>query len=137
MGTDLTENVKNIVIVDDDKDLQGLFAAVNPKGLNITIFNSEYDALEYLQDVDGAVDGVLIDLSMPVIDGITIAEEIRLNEKMHIAKKNKKPVRLAFFTSWRMEQTIRDAMVESNVERVFRKPCDPFELMEQVTEWIN
>lgn len=122
-----------ILIIDDNPDVAPMFDILNQtENLRAYVLESGIEALEYLETHEP--DAVLVDLAMPILDGITCVEEIRRNESLHTSKKR---VRLAFYTSHSLNEVVEDVMRETEVERIFHKPLDPFTLVEEVKKWLN
>lgn len=122
-----------VLIIDDNPDMSAIYANCC-KGLEVSIevIDSGLDALSYLEKIQ--VDAVLVDLAMPTFDGISCVQEIRRNEKMH---PNKTPVRLAFFTAHIVDEVVEGVMREYGVEKVYQKPIEPFELIDQIAAWLG
>lgn len=131
--TDCTGKLQ-VLVIDNNPDLIGMFEAATDENVQIKLMTSEVEALEFLQH--NRMDAVLIDLAMPTLDGVTCVEEIRNNET---TDPGKPPVHLAFYTGHTVEgnEVIEEVIDKSNVEKVFRKPITPFELIEEIKQWLN
>ncbi|MDM5271726.1 response regulator [Sulfurovum sp. zt1-1] len=69
-----------LLLVEDNKINQKIFQSVLQKsGILITIANNGQEALNYLYTPDREFDLVLMDISMPEMDGYTCTEKIRAN----------------------------------------------------------
>ncbi len=70
---------KNILIVDDSESIREVVAfTLENAGHNVTQAINGQDALTYL---DGrAVDLIITDLHMPIMDGISLIKEVRMGE---------------------------------------------------------
>lgn len=67
---------KRILIVDDSNSMRGfLRAALTDDGLDVIEASNGRDALTMLDR--HAVDAIITDVNMPVMDGITLVKEIR------------------------------------------------------------
>jgi CheY-like chemotaxis protein len=75
---------KNVLIVEDDKDIQDYYEIVLAK-LDVDILKAE-NGEEALQIIDSGktVDLVLLDVIMPVMDGLTFYQEIREKRELSI-----------------------------------------------------
>jgi CheY-like chemotaxis protein len=74
-----------ILVVDDDRDTNDLMKAVGKHaGVDVIAFESGLDALKFLEDHE--VDVAVLDLEMPILDGLRLAKEIRKNEELHPGK---------------------------------------------------
>ena len=112
-----------VLLVDDQPDTRKLTEVYfqNEPDVEFVSLASGAEALTYLSENDTDVDAVLLDLAMPTLDGLTIAEEIRRNENLH---PRGKPVKLAFFTARSIDPPIERVKEQCNVERIFLKPVD-------------
>lgn len=113
--------MKKVVLVDDNPELSALLQTIGRmEGVETESFTSSPVALEYLDQHDD-VDAVIIDLEMPVIDGLRLAKEIRKNEELHPAKQ---PVKLVFYTGHEISETIERVGEKVGVEKryILHKP---------------
>jgi len=123
-----------VILVDDSDDTANLFRyALESDKFDWKVFTNGFEAMDYLEKVD-RVAAVILDLAMPTLDGLTIAQEIRLNEKLH---GDREPVKIAFFTAYDKTKPIERVIEETNVERFFRKPMLPDKLASEVHEWLK
>lgn len=124
-----------IVVVDDDVKLNSLYEfAFSSAGIEVEIFNREGDALDYLRTDGGGVDAVLLDLSMPTLDGLTMAKEIRRNEH---TDSREPPLHIAFLTGFDIQPPHLSVAKSENVERIFLKPIETDELIKEIQEWLT
>lgn len=123
-----------ILVIDDNPEMKPLMemAADIEGSTEIEVLENGLNAVAYLDEHEA--DAVLVDLAMPAFDGISTVQEIRRNEQIH---PNREPVHLAFFTAHIIDNVVREVMKDNTVEKVFRKPCDPVELIQSVKEWIG
>lgn len=102
-----------IVLVDDNPELSGMMAAVSQmESVESISFTSSLDALKYLSENDADV--VILDLEMPVIDGLRLAKEIRKNEEVH---PHRQPVKMVFYSGTEFNSTIELAGEKVGVEK--------------------
>ncbi len=128
------ENGKEILLVDDDNDMTELYEmSLTPGEYDWKIFGNGFEALDYLQRNDGVV-AVILDMAMPTLDGLEIAEQIRRNEELHPYRQ---PVRLAFLTAFNETDAAIRIADKANVEMHWTKPMDSYELKERVAEWLK
>ena len=130
----------HIMIVDDDVDTAELvkFVAKN-EGLFSSIKKGGLSALSFLHDMNYDVDAIIIDLSMPDMDGITLTKQIRQNENLR-SKHN--PAKIFWFTAWPFKvddpnDPIVLAAQESHVEKVYAKPADIIEVVKDVKDKLG
>lgn len=126
-----------IVLVDDEETSLHLTTwQLYEAGFAVAGFTTGAAALEFLKNrAPGVVKAVLLDLSLPVLDGLTIAEQIRLNEKTF----RREPVPLAFYTAYAQTPggaTERVAQ-KCQVDHIWHKIDDTDQLPELVRQWIN
>jgi CheY-like chemotaxis protein len=110
------------VLVDDNPELSPLWELVGKlQGVEAIPFTSSPEALAYLDQNEADV--VVIDLEMPVIDGLRLAKEIRKNEENH---PEKRPVKMVFYTAHEIGDTIERVGDRVGVEKryMIHKPYD-------------
>lgn len=126
-----------IMFVDDDVDILPLYElAGRIEDTVITIRKGGLSALEFLHDLNYEVDAVIIDLSMPDMDGITLTKQIRQNENL---RSKRTPIKVWWFTAWPYDETndedpIMQGARSTNVEKVFPKPHDPVSMIREVKQ---
>lgn len=109
-----------IVLVDDNQDLSEMLAAIGQsKGIETISFTSSLDALKFLSENDADV--AILDLEIPVMDGLRLAKEIRKNEEVH---PHKTPIKMVFYTGQEIDETIERVGEKVGVEKryMIRKP---------------
>jgi CheY-like chemotaxis protein len=119
-----------VLVVDDDRDTIELMKAVGGHaGVEMIAFTTGLDALKYLEDHE--VDVAVLDLEMPVLDGLRLAKEIRKNEELHPGKR---PVQLVFATGHEIGDTIERVGNRVGVQRryMIHKPFDVCGLMNEL-----
>lgn len=119
-----------LVLVDNDPELSELLKAVGQwQGVETLCFTSSPLALEYL--AENEADVVILDLQMPVIDGLRMAKEIRKNEENN---PDKKPVKMVFYTGHDIDETIERVGDRVGVEKhyMIHKPHDLNDLVREL-----
>lgn len=125
-------NVK-ILIVDDDADAAQLTAVILERaGFDWEICESGGATLDYLAATT-EFDAAILDLSMPSLDGLTLAQEIRRNERLRVTKP---PIKLAFYTAYDADETVKRTAKLCRVDHIFSKPHDTEILGELVQKWL-
>jgi CheY-like chemotaxis protein len=126
-----------IMIVDDDLDELPLYEMIGdiPDTL-ITIRNGGLSALRFLDNLNYDVDAVVLDLSMPDKDGLSVTREIRGQENIR-SKGN--PIEIFWLTGVAVEDdpTLMEAKDKYGVKEVFTKPVYPDEVVWKVKEHLN
>lgn len=121
-----------VCFVDDDKDVSELMKYAGEKQrVWIVTFTNGPEALTFLDN--NQVDAVMLDLAMPVMDGLSLAEEIRRNEENHPERRKAK---IGFLTGWPVNETIMRVARRVNAEQIFRKPIDPDETIATIKGWF-
>lgn len=122
-----------VLFIDDDKDNSELFRLAGEAERIWTVtFTNPGEALKFL--VDNHVDVVVIDLIMPVLDGLTVAQQIRLNEENQPGRPR---TELAFLTGAEITKTIRDVAADLGVRKICQKPCDMPKFLAEVKGWFG
>ena len=120
-----------IVLVDDDPDTNDLMDAIGDTTADVDTksFDSSLEALAYLDENEADV--VILDLEMPVLDGLRLAKEIRKNEGL---KPEKSPVKMVFYTGHEINQTIERVGEKVGVSKryIIHKPYDLGELVSKL-----
>jgi two-component system CAI-1 autoinducer sensor kinase/phosphatase CqsS len=123
--------VVRLLVIDDDADVAELLKVIGRQaGVSVISFNVGTAALVFLEQND--VDAVILDLQLPVLDGLTIAEQIRLNEENHPMRKK---TEIIFLTGAIISDAISRIAKRTNVRRICQKPCDLIELVADIQSW--
>jgi CheY-like chemotaxis protein len=123
--------VVRLLVIDDDADVAELLKVIGRQaGVSVISFNVGTAALVFLQQND--VDAVILDLQLPVLDGLTIAEQIRLNEENH---PNRKKTEIIFLTGAVISDAISRIAERTDVRKICQKPCDLIELVADIQSW--
>jgi CheY-like chemotaxis protein len=136
----MSDDYDKIMVVDDDMDTAALVKYVaHHQGLFITIQKGGLSALKFLHEMNYEVDAIIIDLSMPDMDGITLTKQIRQNENLR-SKTN--PSKIFWFTAWPFdENNPYDPIVlgasDAHVEKIYSKPADLLEVMRDVKHTLG
>ncbi|MEO8649814.1 MAG: response regulator [Acidobacteriota bacterium] len=119
-----------VVLVDDNPEMSQLLGAVGEiEGVETLSFTSSLDALKYL--AENEADIAILDLELPVIDGLRLGKEIRKNEEIH---PEKKPVHMVFYTGKDIDATIARVGDRLGVEKryMIHKPYDLAQLVREL-----
>lgn len=121
---------KKIMIVDDNKSMIAMLKEFIASTSNLevikTAFNGE-EAWEYLKDNYDTVDALVLDLVMPVKDGMYVLD--KLNE-------NKINLKVMVLTSYNEQETIRNVS-EYGVKYFMLKPFDIKEFQKRLNEILT
>jgi len=119
---------KKILIVDDSPEIRNVVSAVlTYGGARVYKAGNGKEALELL--ASSKTDAVLMDIHMPVMDGITASKVIKNCEKFQT-----KPIILFSSNHLKLENYTEDSL---RVESSLAKPFGATELLEKVIEVIS
>lgn len=114
-----------ILLIDDDEDFSlSLKSSLLESGYHVHIERSGQDAINYA--VDHPVDLILLDLRIPGADGLQVYNSLQ-----------NKGISLPTFviTAYAEEEIAQiDNLYDFSVDKVFRKPIDPDELIKAIKE---
>lgn len=72
-----------LLLAEDERDLaDALEAMLKHNNYSVDVVNNGQDALDYLVLDD--YDGVILDVMMPKMDGVTVVKKLRENKKIHL-----------------------------------------------------
>lgn len=122
--------LRNVILADDESTNRMIVLSYLRKyELNIhTAANGEETVQKFLTEPSQLI---LIDVQMPVKDGLTAAKEIRKMEKL----QNSEPVRIFTITANAFEEDIRSSL-ESGCDRHLSKPIDKELLLKSIQEFF-
>jgi CheY-like chemotaxis protein len=121
-----------ILFIEDHKDTAEMVSeAASLVGIAVETCDNGAAALQLLDEKE--YDAVILDLSIPVMDGLTIAEEIRMNEAN---RPHKKPVCIVFYTARKIDRAIVGVGNRVNVRAIYPKTAatDIFQMLEEIKE---
>ena len=126
---DLLKN-KNILIVDDDsRNIFTLTAVIEEMGGEVyTAFNGQ-EALDVLEEQKGAIDLILMDIMMPIMDGLKTIHLIKENEKY-------KEIPIIAITAKSTPQD-KEECLKAGANDYLSKPVDKNKLVSMVKAWIG
>ncbi|MDR2643528.1 MAG: response regulator, partial [Planctomycetaceae bacterium] len=134
-ATDITQvkgiiEGKKILLVEDNRINQLVAKEIlRLLGVELVIANNGLEALEAVQKDD--FDLILMDVQMPVMDGLTAAKEIRKSCKPSLAK-----VPILAMTANAMDIDYQKS-IESGMDDHLTKPIDPIKLKQALEIWIG
>lgn len=129
---DLNENElngKNILIVDDDsRNIFTLTSTIESVGAEVfSAFNGK-EALEVLEE-DDEIDLILMDIMMPVMDGLSAMKEIKENEKF-------KDIPIIAITAKTMPED-KQKCLDYGADDYLPKPLEHNSLVSMIKAWIK
>ncbi len=120
---------RKILIVDDEDHLRELvqFCLEDLAGWNTLCAGSGQEALEILQTE--SVQAILLDVSMPDMDGPTVYKQIKIDEKT-------KDIPVIFLTA-KVLPSDRSSFAKMGISGIIFKPIDPATLVIEITEILG
>lgn len=123
-----------VLIVDDQQDIRELYCYLfEESGVTVRCLDSGTDAIEWLAQSDNSARVVLLDLSMPALDGLTVAEEIRRNEEIGRFRH----VEIAFLTGRNIDGAIERVAEKCSVRKIFSKTDAPEDVVAEIIGWMQ
>lgn len=131
--TEMSKTKLRIMVVDDSlEEVRMLEYLASVDDTVIAIRRGGISALEFLHRLDYEIHGVITDLSMPDMDGITLTEQIRRQERL---RSKLIPIKIIWYTGWDYDENdendpIIEAKNKLGVLRIYRKTeYDPIQLI--------
>lgn len=128
-----------LLVVDDDDSLRELIKHdCEMNGVDVAGVNNGFDALkEFLRalQVDAPYDGLLIDISLPGLNGIGVARVVRTIERS--VPPTKKRCRIAFLSALTAQFELTGAFEEVESTLQLSKPDDMVELGKKLSFWLG
>jgi YesN/AraC family two-component response regulator len=128
----MTKKVKNVLFVDDEKDLQiiskfhlGKFATEN--NINIEYFLSAAECLKYLSGTSNEISLIITDINMPEMDGFELIDEVR---------KNNEKIIFLIISAYGNKEYLKKAE-DMNVSYFFTKPIDFNHLKNEMLSFLS
>ena len=122
-------NKAKVLIVEDEKDLNDAYEIIlNSAGYDVTTASNGKEALERIEK-DGDPDLILLDLRMPVVDGIQFLEMYNSPERSHTS--------IILFSNYEAQAEV-DKAFRLGVERyILKSLASPSELLRIVGATLN
>jgi len=126
----LLEGRRILIVEDDVRNVYALTNILEPRGAAIQIARNGQEALDALAKAgpDGAIDLVLMDVMMPVMDGLTATREIRKNPAW-------KKLPIITLTAKAMPDD-QQRCIEAGANDYMAKPLDVEKLLSLVRVWM-
>lgn len=126
---DLVAGARLLLVEDNDLNQQVASELLTDAGFNVDIAENGQVALDRITSADPPYDLVLMDMQMPVMDGVTATVEIR-----RIYTPEQLPV--VAMTANAMQQD-RDRCTQAGMQDMVTKPVDPDDLWRALRTWIK
>ncbi|HEY8190207.1 MAG TPA: response regulator, partial [Micavibrio sp.] len=128
----ILENRRILIVEDDIRNIYSLTNILEPRGVIVQIARNGQEAIEALKkgqnSSDQAIDLVLMDVMMPVMDGIAAVREIRKQPEWR-----KLPIIMLTAKAMRDDQ---ERCLEAGANDYMAKPIDVEKLLSLVRVWI-
>lgn len=110
---------ERVLVVDDEIDFLGLMKMVlEDCGIEVMVAESGPEAFNLLQENQGMVDAIFLDINMPIMNGVEVARKLRESEMT-------RDVYIEFVTVWSEEMLKKKfAGVEKLYNGYLEKPLD-------------
>ncbi|WP_374336617.1 response regulator [Leeia sp.] len=119
-----------ILLVEDTELLRELgITALSSMGVVVTTASNGREAVEIIQQTQGAFDLVLMDVQMPEMDGIEATQRIR----QHL---NAEQLPIVAMTAHAMESE-RQRCLDAGMNDHLAKPIDPDRLSDALSRWVK
>jgi DNA-binding response OmpR family regulator len=127
--SDQAERTRRVVIADDDDDIRGLMTiAAKRAGVEIVAaVDNGHAALEAVRG--GGVDLVVLDISMPGINGVEVAEAMRADERTQST--------LILMVSASVQLLTDHGVVAERADSFLVKPFSPRALSTRIREMLQ
>lgn len=93
---------KNLLIIDDAPLITGIASKTLSADYNLTIFNDSTEAFEFIKNKTEDIDGILLDLNMPDVNGFEILNYLKDNSLF-------KSIKVSIITGDESKETIENA----------------------------
>ncbi len=114
---------KRILVVDDTLEIVTFYQAVlERKGFQVDMTLRGQDCLDYLEHT--VPDLIILDLAMPDMDGLTVCEKIRVNERT-------KRIPILAITAFN-DAVHREQLLKRGANATMGKPIDIYDLIDRV-----
>ncbi len=123
-----------VLIVEDNQDARDLLQfTFMARGIETKGFDNGMSALAWLNENEARV--VLLDLAMPVMDGLTIAKNMRVNEGLSVGRV---PAIIGFYSGQEPDPMLAMNKKEFDIREVFVKGKDlPDTVVSKVVKWLQ
>ncbi|MCP5136651.1 MAG: transporter substrate-binding domain-containing protein [Gammaproteobacteria bacterium] len=118
-----------LLVEDNDINQEVATEILQQAGFKVSVAGNGKIALDMLDAAPTAYDGVLMDMHMPVMDGLEATRQLRAQERFANL-----PI-LAMTAAALAEEKAR--CFEAGMNAHIAKPIDVHELVETLTEWVN
>lgn len=122
-------HTRSILVVEDEPELAEIYKVLlTQDGYNVTVVHNGKDALKHT--ADNSPDLILLDLRMPIMDGVEFLENYNL-------KENHPGVKVVVFSNYDMQDEIDDAYRLGAERYVLKAWASPKELLQIVKDSIG
>lgn len=126
-GPDLS-GARILLVEDNEINQQVAQEILENAGLNVTIAHNGQQAIERLNELPDLFDAVLMDIQMPVLDGISATRELR-------AKQQFRQLPIIAMSASTMPSDI-DQCLQAGMNDHIAKPIDVKDLFNKLNQWV-
>lgn len=125
----MNNSQKHIVIIEDDPVLRELTQmALSLDGYKVSVFENGEEGIKYLDSNLQSVDLILLDLYMPVLDGMQVLSWLR---KIRVTSVN-----VVVMTAM-IDSVTSETLLQAGANKVIQKPLDMNTLVSSVKEFLS
>jgi PAS domain S-box-containing protein len=117
-----------LVVEDNEINQQVAYELLTGAGFIVTLADNGQDAIEKIKAASQPFDLVLMDMQMPVMDGITATKELRKTF-------DPKALTIVAMTANAMQQD-KERCLEAGMQDFVTKPIEPEELWRALLQWV-
>lgn len=120
---------KHVLLIDDDPDIRAVVRVAMEKfaGWRVLLAESGLEGLQLAQSA--ALDGILLDVSMPDMDGFAVFEQLQ-------SQPLTRPIPVVLLTA-KVLPSDRRRFAELGVAGVIAKPFDPVTVCDEIAAILN
>ena len=122
-----------IMIVDNAADVDSLWKYAQTTPDAIFLVSGGISAQRRLKQINYEIDAVVTDLVLDDLDGVTLTEIIRRNEKI---REIDCCCLIFWYTDYPVNETLRSLQTKYDVTEIFTKPTDPIQIIEKVKAYL-
>ncbi len=124
----MSNSQKHIVIIEDDPVLRELTEmALTLDDYKVSVFENGEEGIKYLDDNLQLVDLILLDLYMPVLDGMQVLSWLR---KIRVTSVN------VIVMTAMLDSVTSETLLQAGANKVIQKPLDMKTLISAVKEFL-
>lgn len=126
----MADGQKTILIAEDEEDLREMYTqALSSQGFEVLQAINGEEAIEWLERRGNDIDMVLLDIVMPVLDGLETLKKIKANESL-------KKIPITVFTNLNNEEDKQQALGLGANDYFVKSQHTPAELVAKIKQFF-